>query len=98
VQQALLDLLTRYAATEGADLVPVLRADARARLEAVLGEAAVRERAVPGYTTELAMWTRRHAGGHDGIPTGSRTGRGVGPEGAGLRQFPKGRLSQTRTP
>lgn len=98
VQPPQLELLAAHAATEGADLVPVLREDARARLAVVLGEAATRERAVPGYATELAMWSRRHAGGHDGIPSGSRTGRGVGPEGAGLRQFPEGRLSQTPHP
>jgi hypothetical protein len=98
VQPAQLDLLTERAAAQGAGLVPVLSDGARARLAAVLGEAATSERTVPGYAAELAIWSRRHAGGHDGIPSDSRTDRHVGPESAGLRHFPQGQLGQAPHP
>ena len=94
VQPAQLDLLAERAAAQEAGLIPVLSDGARTRLAAVLGEAATSERTVPGYAAELAIWSSRKAGGHDGIPTGSRTGRHVGPESAGLRLFPEGQLSQ----
>jgi hypothetical protein len=98
VQPAQLDLLAERAAAQGAGLIPVLSDGARTRLAAVLGQAAASERIVPGYAAELAIWSRRHAGGHDGIPTTSRTSRHVGPESAGLRRFPQGRLSQAPHP
>jgi hypothetical protein len=98
VQLAQLNLLAEHAAAQGVGLIPVLSDGALARLATVLGEAATRERTVPGYAAELAIWSSRHAGGHDGIPTGSRTGRHVGPESAALRHFPEGQLSQAPHP
>jgi hypothetical protein len=97
-QPAQLDLLAERAAAQGAGLIPVLSDRARARLAAVLGEAALTERTVPGYAAELAIWSRRHTRGHDGIPTGSRTGRHVGSESTGLRRFPQGHLGQAPHP
>lgn len=88
---AQLHLLTERAAAQGARLVAVVGDDARTRLAAVLGEAAERERHVPGYAAELAMWTSRYVGSRDGIPVRSRTAA----SGAdGMRQFPSGGLSQ----
>jgi len=98
VPHAQLDLLTERAAAQGAGLIPVLTDDARTRLAAVLGEAAASQRTVPGYAAELAIWSRRLAGGHDGIPPDSRTGGHGGPESAGLRHFPEGQLSQVPQP
>ena len=95
---AQIDLLVEHAAAQGAGLVPVLSAGARTRLAAVLGEAARRERMVPGYASELALWSSRYHGSHDGVPAGSRTGHHVGPDSAGLRQFPMGGLRQTPHP
>ena len=46
----------------------------------------------------MAIWSRRPTGGHDGIPTDSRTRRHVGPESVGLRHFPEGQLSQAPQP
>ena len=87
-----------HAAAQGAGLIPVLTDDARTRLAAVLGEAAASQRTVPGYAAEVAIWSRRPAGGHDGIPSDSRTGGHVGPESVGLRHFPEGQLSQVPQP
>lgn len=94
VPRAQLELLAERAAAQSTRLIPVLGDEARARLAVVLGEAATVERTVPGYAAELAIWCRRNAGSHDGIPTGSRTGLGAGAGSIGLRQFPEGRLSQ----
>jgi nitroreductase len=95
---AQLRLLTDRAAAEDARLIPVLSDEARARLATVLGEAARTERAVPGYAAELALWSRRYRGSRDGLPTHSRTTRGVGPQSVGLRQFPVGGLRQAAQP
>jgi nitroreductase len=96
---AQLHLLTDRAAAEDARLVPVVSDEARARLATVLGEAARTERTAPGYAAELAMWSRRYRGSHDGLPTHSRTTRGIGPQtSVGLRQFPVGDLRQVAQP
>ncbi|MFC5994815.1 Acg family FMN-binding oxidoreductase [Pseudonocardia hispaniensis] len=88
-----LERLTEAAAGQGAELYPVLGADARDRLAEVLGEAAERQRFVPGYPAELAIWTRRYPGGRDGIPAAALpVHNDAGPDGAGLRRFPSGRL------
>jgi len=92
---AQLRLLTERAVAEGARLVAVVGDGARARLAAVLGEAATAEREAPGYAAELAAWSGRYAGSHDGIPLRSRTARTAGPGTDGLRTFPAGGLSQT---
>ncbi|GEL19607.1 Acg family FMN-binding oxidoreductase [Pseudonocardia asaccharolytica] len=85
--------LAEAAAGQGAELHPVVGAEARERLVGLLGEAATRQRFVPGYPAELAIWTRRYPGGRDGIPaTALPAHHEVGPEGTGLRRFPSGRL------
>ncbi|MGH3841132.1 MAG: nitroreductase family protein, partial [Pseudonocardiaceae bacterium] len=49
----------------------------------------------PGYLAELQLWTRRYAGGRDGIPIGNVPTPPVGlVEPSPLRHFPTGRLSQ----
>ncbi len=95
---AQLRLLSDCAAAEGARLVAVLTDDARARLATVLGDAARTERTAPGYAAELALWSRRYRGSRDGLPTHSRTMRGVGPQSVGLREFPAGDLRQVAQP
>lgn len=87
-------VLAEQAAAQHAGLHPVVGDEARARLDAVLGEAATLEPDAPGYAAELAFWTSRHGGGHDGIPRGSLPARGAGDDGPGLRRFPSGRLSR----
>jgi hypothetical protein len=95
---AQLRLLTDRAAAEDVRLVPVVSAGARARLATVLGEAARTERSAPGYAAELALWSSRYPGSHDGLPTQSRTTRGAVPPSVGLRQFPTGDLRQVEQP
>ena len=84
-----LDLLTEHAAAQGAGLIPVLTDDARTRLAAVLGEAAASQRTAPGYAAELAIWSRRPAGGHDGTRPTTRGWR-RGPRKRGAAAFPPG--------
>ncbi|MDT7576731.1 MAG: hypothetical protein QOH17_3064 [Pseudonocardiales bacterium] len=95
---AQLRLLTDRAAAEDVRLIPVLSDEVRARLAAVLGEAARTERSVPGYAAELVLWSRRYPGSHDGLSANSRTLRGVGTDSVGLRRFPVGALRQVGQP
>ncbi len=81
--------LAEYATRHGAALYPVTGSVNRARLTAVLGEAATRQRFAEGYPAELAIWTRRYAGARDGIPADLRTHAAAA---HGLRAFPPGRL------
>ena len=93
VAPAALAALRTRAQRYGVDLHPVLRSDVRAAVDAVLGEAADDQRRRPGYIAELLSWTRRYAGAHDGVPTGSRPGRmRRGPVTDPLLRFPPGRL------
>ncbi len=91
---AQLRLLTDRAAAESVRLVAVVGEEALARLAVVLGEAARQERVTPGYAAELALWSRRYAGSRDGLPTRSRTSRGIESQSLGLRRFPAGGLQQ----
>lgn len=94
-QPAQLRRLVALAARYGARLHPVLGAVARARLGAVLGEAAARQRHTPGYPAELAIWTRRYADARDGVPAELRTYQ---PAAHDLRPFPPGRLTPAPRP
>ena len=71
VRQATLASLRDRAAGLGATLQPVLHPDVRARLDAVLAEAADAQLFRPGYVAELLTWTRRYADSHDGVPAAS---------------------------
>jgi hypothetical protein len=98
----------RFAAEPiGADAVDALRAAATAngthlhvvtdpaallRLEGAFADAAARQRYAPGYVAELTIWSRRYAGGRDGVPPEVRTTTAVPTPGVGLRAFPEGRL------
>jgi len=87
--------LVRQAARQGAILHPVEGPAAQARLLAILDEAGSRQRHVPGYPAELAIWTRRYQGGRDGIPPEQRTPRATAHT---LREFPAGRLASAPLP
>lgn len=94
-QPAELRRVAAHASRLGVALVPVSGPTARARLAAVLGEAANRQRQVPGYPAELAIWTRRYAGDRDGVPAQLRTARAPA---HGLRGFPDGELPGAPAP
>jgi hypothetical protein len=87
--------LVRQAARQGATLHPVQGQVAQARLLAILGEAGTRQRHVPGYPAELAIWTRRYSGGRDGIPPEQRTAQATA---HALRDFPAGRITGAPLP
>jgi nitroreductase len=90
-----LSSLAEEASRAGAILLPVTGPALRQRLTTALAHAAHTQAQTPGYLAELQLWTRRHAGGRDGIPIGSVPPPPVGLiEPSPLRQFPTGRLSQ----
>ena len=68
-------MLFRSAAAR-ADVLLVPVQHARERFEAVLVDAADRQRLTPGYPAELQIWTRRYGGARDG----SRRPRSRNPE------------------
>lgn len=87
--------VAQQAARAGAILLPVTGPALRQRLTTALSQAAHAQAQTPGYAAELQLWTRRHAGGRDGIPTGNLPAPPVGLiEPSPLRLFPAGRLSQ----
>jgi len=78
-------------------LVPVQHA--RERFEAVLVDAADRQRWTPGYPAELQIWTRRYGGARDGIPSSAIAQPLTGlPGPSGLRRFPNAQLTQPLPP
>jgi hypothetical protein len=88
--------LAEQARHAGARLTPIADAATRERLTAAFRDAAARQRFVPGYATELQLWTRRAAGTRDGVGVASI----ADPAEAGfpLRTFTEhGGLSQPRT-
>jgi nitroreductase len=89
VEPALLRELVTLAHDQGARLHPIDDPHRRTRLLAILTDAAVRQRHVPGYPAELAIWTRRDSRSRDGVPADLRTPMLSAP---GLRPFPPGRL------
>jgi nitroreductase len=90
-----LEVLAEQARRAGALLVPVAHGAMRHRLDAALTDAAGRQQWVPGYVTELELWTRRYAGARDGVPPENIAAAPVGTDTiTPLRGFPRGRLSQ----
>ncbi|MGH4007145.1 MAG: Acg family FMN-binding oxidoreductase [Pseudonocardiaceae bacterium] len=88
-------ILAEEASRAGVVLVPVTGPALRKRLSAALTEAAYIQAGTPGYLSELHLWTRRYAGGRDGIPISNVPAPPVGLiQPSSLRQFPPGRLSQ----
>jgi nitroreductase len=99
VPGTVLTRLVEQAARRGAALLPVTDAGMRQRLAAVLTDAAHRQEGAPGYEAELQLWTRRYAGGRDGVPAGNVAAEPVGLVGASpLRRFPRSRLHQPPQP
>ncbi|MBV9143708.1 MAG: NAD(P)H nitroreductase [Pseudonocardiales bacterium] len=92
-----LSTLEEQASRAGAVLLPVTSPAMRHRLAAALTEAARTQAHTPGYGAELQLWTRRHAGGRDGIPASNVPPPPVGLVGSSLlRHFPPGQLRQPR--
>ena len=81
----------------GATLDLVVGGHRRMLIEA-MAEAARLQEQQEGYAGELQRWTRRYAGGHDGIPAGARLDEPVPHyRDLELRHFPAGSLSQPRS-
>jgi nitroreductase len=92
-----LEALAEQAARAGAVLHPVTAPAMRQRLSAALTDAAHTQTDMLGYGAELTLWTRRHAGGRDGIPVGNVPPHPVGLiEPSPLRRLPPGQLPQPR--
>lgn len=89
-----LRILAEHARAAGAVLLTVVGEVRRARLLDTLADAAARQRHLPGYAAELQVWTRRHAGGRDGIPAASVAALPTGPGPTPLRRFPRAGLGQ----
>lgn len=97
VPATVLRSLADRARRHGALLVHVTPGPMRDRLEGVLVDAAAEQATVPGYAAELQQWTRRYAGGHDGISAGSVAAPPAGLPGPWpLRPFPRYALPQPR--
>lgn len=87
--------LAEQASRAGAVLLPVTNPAMRQQFATALTEAAHTQAHTPGYAAELRLWTRRHAGGRDGIPAGNVPPSPVGLLGSSpLRYFPPGQLRQ----
>jgi nitroreductase len=96
VPAAVLDDLVAAARHGGAELVPGTDPGLRDRIVDALTEAAERQRWVPGYGAELQLWTRRTAGGRDGVGAASIASP-VEAASTPLRAFPShGQLAQPR--
>jgi Nitroreductase family len=87
--------LAEQASRAGAILLPLSSPAMRQRLATALTDAARAQAHTPGYAAELQLWTRRHAGGRDGIPASNVPPHPVGLLSASpLRHFPPGQLHQ----
>jgi hypothetical protein len=94
-----LQTLAEQAFRAGAILHPVTSPAMRQYLTAALTEAAYTQTHTLGYGAELKLWTRRHAGGRDGILVGNVPPPPVGLIGSSpLRRLPPGQLTQPRHP
>lgn len=88
------DVLARLDHGKDVLVLPVL-GDARDRLADVLAGAARRQAHAPGYAAELRAWTRRYAGGRDGLAWANVLAASPEPQGEVLlRRFPHGGLRQ----
>ena len=83
--------LTERAADQGAVLRVIGDGGARQTLLAAIGEAAAAQRKVPGYETELAMWTGRSVT-DEGVPAANLL-RSDSRHAEAARDFPTGELS-----
>ena len=82
-----------------ADVVLQPVRNAHERFASVLVDAADRQRWTPGYPAELQIWTRRHGGARDGIPSTAIAPPPAGLAGpSGLRRFPHAELAQPMPP
>lgn len=95
VPESVLRDCVQQAKQEGADLIAATTPAMRERLAATLARGALEQQVAPGYAAELALWTDRYPGGHDGIPADNIA---VTPTGllapSPLRRFPRARLQQ----
>ena len=99
VPPELLEELIEHARRAGALLLRTRDAAMRDRLTAAIADAGRRQQQVPGYITELEVWTRRYAGAHDGIAAASLATSPIGATAVSpLRSFPEGRLGQPGPP
>ena len=97
VLPSLIRALVDAAARADVVLQPVQHA--QERFTGVLVDAAFRQRWTPGYPAELQIWTRRHTGGRDGIPSSAIAPPLTGlPGPSGLRHFPHAGLAQPMPP
>ncbi|WP_214369173.1 Acg family FMN-binding oxidoreductase [Pseudonocardia sp. H11422] len=84
-----LDQLTERAAEQGALLRVVSDASTRHTLEEAIAAAAEVQALVPGYATELAMWSGRHSS-VDGVPAASAPPADERREGPTMRPYTGG--------
>jgi hypothetical protein len=92
-----LDLMVRRASRAGALLVPVTEPGMRRLLTHAIDEAARRQQDLPGYATELALWTGRGRTADDGVLAATTPS---GPQRHGdttMRAFHGGTLGQADT-
>lgn len=89
------EALQEHARHAGGLLVPVTEPPALDQLVTTLTEANEQQRHVPGYASELRLWTHRLPGSHDGIPASAVAAPSVyGPRATGLRRFGPATLAQ----
>jgi nitroreductase len=90
-----LQTLVEQAARNGATLIPIRAPAMRQQLLAAIVDADRLQREVPGYASELRMWTSRLPGGHDGVPAANVAAPPTGTvEPSPLRRFGRAWLSQ----
>lgn len=96
VSTADLHQISDSAAGQGALAVVVTDPAARHHLDTAIAQAAITQENNPAYAHELALWTNRARGGHDGVLAASipsTPNRSLTDE-AQLRHFPTGSLEQ----
>ncbi|WP_051581725.1 Acg family FMN-binding oxidoreductase [Pseudonocardia acaciae] len=99
VPPRMLRAIAEHARRQGTNLHPITNPDTRERLARALADAAREQRNAPGYSAELQLWTRRHAGARDGISAASVAAPPVGATGGSpLRLFPRAQLRQPPLP
>ncbi|MBP2471845.1 nitroreductase [Crossiella equi] len=96
VPPQLLEYLREVAREQAVHLHPAEDALARHAIVRAAQQAARHQHADPAYTTELALWTARHAGSADGVRAAAQTAV-LDPANPELRPFPGGRLAQSVT-
>ncbi|MFR9802433.1 Acg family FMN-binding oxidoreductase [Pseudonocardia sp. RS010] len=97
VPPALLAELEACAAAHGALLRVVPDGPARRALELAVRTAALEHAAMPGYDTELALWSGMRSS-DDGVPVGNVPAPGSPGHGVPVRRFSAGELPEDSTP